>query len=116
MAERYNDLEKRQAKKDGATVIKNSGRGEVKGDAKTDSLLIDYKFCAGKSYSLGIEGFTKHYKDATRQDKQGVLVAVFRSYQDRAIAMVDWDYLQQLEIIKKEFEAEYGPLGEGYFK
>lgn len=107
--ERVNDIERQQAKKDGVELIKNSGRGLVKGDAKTDSLLIDYKFTDAKSYSLSLEGFAKHSKDASTTGRQAVIVAVFRSHRDRAIAMVDWDYLKELEQIRRVYEDEYGP-------
>jgi hypothetical protein len=98
----YNAAERRQARKDGVSVVKNSGRHMNKGDAKNDELLIDYKFTEGKSYSLNLEKFTKHEKDAIRIGRIGVVVAVFTTHRDRSIAMIDWDILQ--EILKEKSE------------
>lgn len=98
-----NEQEAKLAKANGAQVVKNSGRGLNKGDAKTDTLLIDYKFTDKKSFSLNIEAFRKHELDAVRVQRQPVIVAVFQEHKKRQIAMVDWSYLLELEAIAAEF-------------
>jgi hypothetical protein len=56
--------EQSEAKRDGATLQPNSGRGKFKkGDAVLEPFLIDYKEYA-KSFSVSIENWAKHSKDA----------------------------------------------------
>lgn len=93
--EDYNRLEQIQAKRDGAELVKNSGRGFRKGDARRGSLLIDYKFCSKGSYSLNFKAFDKHYMDAYREGFEGVVVAI--PEEGKKIAMIEWEYLLQLE-------------------
>lgn len=93
----YNRLEKAKALKDGASLVKNSGRGLNKGDAKTDHLLIDYKFTTKDSYSINIGDWRKHELDAFKSaDRQPVVVAIFTGHKDKSLAIVDWEFLQEL--------------------
>lgn len=92
----YNKLEAKQAKRDGAVVVANSGRGMRKGDARTDDFLIDYKFTEKASYSLGVKDYQKFkiqsYSDG---DRQPVVVVIFDQFKEE-VAMVDWQYLKDL--------------------
>ena len=94
-----NRLEAKMAKRDGGSEVKNSGRGLNKGDAKIDypcvAVLVDYKFTDGKSYSLNVEAFNKHRKDALKVAREPVVVAVFQNY-DREVAMIEWSMLKEL--------------------
>lgn len=92
-----NELEKLQARRDGATLVKNSGRGMRKGDARTNVFLIDYKFTEKGSFSLNLNKFRKHQKDAWHEAREGVIVAVFMedNQPNRTVAMVDWDWLKE---------------------
>lgn len=92
----YNKVEQKMAKRDGATAVKNSGRGERKGDARSDHLLIDYKFTSKGSFSLNLEKFKKHEKDAWREQLQVAIVVVYENYGNKRIAMVDYDWLLEI--------------------
>lgn len=97
MGEDYNKAEASKARKDGAQLVKNSGRGLNKGDAKTDHLLIDYKFTEKNSYSINIGAWRKHELDAFKSaDRQPVVVAVFTEHKDKSLAIVDWQFLLEL--------------------
>lgn len=100
----YNRAEELQAKRDGAKLVANSGRGMRKGDARLGNLLIDYKFTLSKSYSLNLEQYEKFAKQAFIEGMTPVTVAVFEGNKGRTIAMVDWDYLKELEEIKWMYE------------
>ena len=91
----YNVDEKLMARRDGATLIKNSGRGEVKGDAKKGNLLIDYKFTGAKSFALNNAEFEKLSHDAFRQGLEPAIVVVFDTTKRRVI--MDWGYVLELQ-------------------
>lgn len=92
----FNKEEKKMAKRDHATVVKNSGRGERKGDARTDDFLIDYKFTSKDSFALNLEKFTKHEKDAWKEQRFPVIVTVFTERGNKSIAMLEWDTLKDM--------------------
>lgn len=94
----YNLLEKKQAKLDGAKLVKNSGRGMKKGDAIWHELLLDYKFTEGKSFSLNNKAFQKHLADARLDgDRIGTYVIIFQEEPfDKKYAIVDWEWLKSL--------------------
>jgi hypothetical protein len=112
----YNKAEKRQAKKDGATQVKNSGRGERKGDARTSEILIDYKFTDGKSYSVNIEKFKEFQKESWREQREAVQVAIFQNYGEKALAIIDWSVLSELyeliEVLEEETDNLYKAIYE----
>lgn len=92
----YNELEKRLAKKDGAELVKNSGRGQRKGDARRGEMLIDYKFTEASSFAINAKAFAKHEKDAWTEGYEPVIVSVFENHSSRTLAIVDWSYLKRL--------------------
>lgn len=98
-----NALEKKRAKKDGAKVVKNSGRGIAKGDASTDTFLIDYKFTEKISFSINIEKWRKHELDAYKSNKEPVIVVIYEQNK-RALAILDWELLKELEDVHNENE------------
>lgn len=57
--------EREEAKRDGATLVPNSGRskGTAKGDATLDHWLIDYKEYS-KSYGVSVSNWSKLSSDA----------------------------------------------------
>ncbi len=87
--------EKREAKLDGAKLVKNSGRGEKKGDAIwDDDWLVDYKHNA-KSFTLKKENWDKHSKDAWNDGHYDPLIKVV--WEDgSAVAVIDWDAFTDL--------------------
>lgn len=91
----YNREEELMARRDKADLVKNSGRGERKGDAKRNNLLIDYKFTEKASFAVNKDAFNKHAIDAFAEGKEPVIVVVFDRVNRRAI--VDWQYLMEIE-------------------
>jgi hypothetical protein len=90
-----NHREKRQAKKDGATPVRNSGRGFRKGDATWRNYLIDYKHNA-KSFSLNLKGWQKHSIDAWNEGHKIPMIKVI--FEDKTeLAIIPWDVLEYLE-------------------
>ena len=90
----YNKLEKKQAQKDGATLVKNSGRGWEKGDAKLEGFLVDYKFNA-KSFQLTLENWRKHKNDSWSNGQRDPLIVV--CFEDGTkIGLVDYAWIEEL--------------------
>lgn len=96
----YNKLEKKQAKKDGATLVRNSGRGVEKGDAKLGQFLIDYKFNA-KSFQLGLENWKKMKKDAWGNGMRSPVISIV--FEDKTqVAIVEWEWFMELIELTKD--------------
>jgi hypothetical protein len=95
-----NYREKRQARKDGATPVPNSGRGFRKGDAVWRTYLVDYKHNA-KSFTLTSKAWAKHGRDAWNDSHKDPMIKVI--FEDGTeIAIVSWDCLVALEQIADE--------------
>ena len=92
----YNRKEELKARKDSAELVKNSGRGMRKGDARYQNFIIDYKFTEAKSFSLNVDKFKKHEKDAWKEGMEGCFVVVFDNSNEKSIALVDWDILKSI--------------------
>jgi len=91
----WNHREKRSARKDGAVIVSNSGRGFRKGDAKLDDWLIDYKHNEF-TFTLKSTAWAKHSKDAWNENQLKPLIKVI--YGDgRAVAIIDWDDFIELK-------------------
>lgn len=91
----WNRKEKRSARKDGAVVVANSGRGFKKGDALLEEeWLIDYKHNE-KTFTLKSESWSKHSRDAWNEGQYKPLIKVI--YGDgRMVAIIDWDDFLEL--------------------
>ena len=94
----YNAQEKKEAKRDGAVLVKNSGRGYEKGDAKLDvgewRFLLDYKHYE-KTFSCSRTAWAKLRNDAWNSDHRSPLIKV--QYGDGIeLAIVEWDVFTQL--------------------
>lgn len=85
--------EKRLAKMDGAKLVKNSGRGFEKGDAKLPPFLIDYKETP-KSFTLNYKAWKKHADDAWDQGHQEPLIVV--TLTETSLAIIDWEMLKPM--------------------
>ncbi len=96
MAQNINRREELQARKDGAKLVKNSGRGMNKGDATIGDYMIDYKFTEAASYSLNLKKFHALEKQAWREGKTAITVAVFDANRGKSGAIVDWETLKEL--------------------
>jgi hypothetical protein len=105
----FNALEIRKARNDGAEIVKNSGRGQRKGDARLYNLLIDYKFTEASSFSVNLKSWEKHAQDAWGEGYEPVIVPVFESHRGKSLAIVDWEFLKGLVTdLQQYMEDEHG--------
>lgn len=90
----YNKMEKKEAKRDGAKLVKNSGRGEYsKGDAVLGDYLVDYKFHgASKSFTINATKLRKHKSDANKAGKIPVFCIKFSEHEK--LAIIEWETFQ----------------------
>jgi hypothetical protein len=90
--------ERREAKLDGATLVKNSGRGEAKGDAKLTlgpfNFLLDYKHYQ-KTFSLTQKAWHKLRKDAWNSSHRDPLIKLVWD-DGTAVAVVEWDLFEEI--------------------
>ena len=93
----FNDEERRQAKRDGAVLVKNSGRGQRKGDAIMGNLMIDYKFTGKNSYTINRAKLNDFRRQAWTEDKDPVTVVIFTDGKQEEYAICDWQYLMDLK-------------------
>lgn len=88
--------ERREAKRDGAVPVKNSGRGFKKGDAVQDGeWLVDYKHNE-LSFTLKSTAWAKHSKDAWNDGQFKPLIKVIFG-DGRMVAILDWDDFVELK-------------------
>lgn len=92
-----NKREKREAKRDGAQLVKNSGRGFQKGDAKTDRFLIDYKFNE-KSFSLTLKNWIKLQQQAWKEGQRLPIISVVFDERTK-LAIVPWEIIEETGIL-----------------
>lgn len=104
----YNRNEQKQAKNDNAKPVKNSGRGVRKGDALRGFLMVDYKFTESNSFSINIDAWKKLNQQAYAEGYEPTIVVVFENHNDRELAIVDWQYLKDLEDKVEDFENGLG--------
>lgn len=92
----YNKREAAEAKRIGAKIHKNSGRGMVKGDMSNDDFVIDAKF-AKKTFTISRDVWGKICTDALRQDsgKSPMLLLIVGEPPIR-LAVVEYDVLEDL--------------------
>lgn len=92
-----NRLEQLQAKRDGAILVPNSGRGQLrKGDARMGDFLIDYKFTEKGSYSVNYKNMRKFAHQAWREGLEPVVVTVFVDNNGETYATLSWEILKGL--------------------
>lgn len=88
--------ERREAKRDGAVPVKNSGRGFKKGDSVQDGeWLVDYKHNEF-TFTLKATAWAKHSKDAWNDGHYKPLIKVIFG-DGRMVAIVDWDDFLELK-------------------
>lgn len=92
--------EKAEAKRDGARLVSNSGRGYHKGDALMEEFMIDYKHNA-KSFTLTRKAWKKLLKDAWGEDRRSPCVKV--CYEDGTkVAIIEWEWFIDYLRLRKE--------------
>ncbi len=90
--------EKREAARDNAKPVKNSGRGFKKGDAVLeDEWLIDYKHNEF-TFTLKSSAWSKHSRDAWNDGHYKPLIKVIFG-DGRMVAIMDWDDFLELKRI-----------------
>lgn len=94
--------ERSEARRDGATLQKNSGRGQYsKGDARWRFFLLDYKEYA-KSFSVTIKEWAKTCRDAATASKGGeeyypaIKVVLGDDRGKVRLAVIEWAMLEEL--------------------
>lgn len=98
--------EKSEAKRDGARMQKNSGRGKYqKGDAKWYNFLVDYKECK-TSFSINKEVWSKICTDTFKVDRNmnPVLKIIIGEDSKTRLALIEWSMLEDLMDRLKKYE------------
>ena len=96
----YNKREKAEAKRMGATLHKNSGRGRVrKGDGTWRGFLIDWKF-ARKSFTLNKDVWAKVVTDTLMSDREKnpcLIIVLGEGSQTVRLAIIEQEVLEELD-------------------
>lgn len=95
-----------EAKRDGARLQKNSGRGKYqKGDAVLDQFVVDYKE-AGRSFTLNMSVWAKICTDAMTEgaDKYPILKLILGTKRRVRIAILEWDAFMELKRKADEYD------------
>jgi len=91
--------ERSEAKRDGAKLQKNSGRGKIqKGDAQTKSFVVDYKEYE-KSISISQSIWAKICTDTFKvsRDKYPVLKIILGKDNSKTrLAVIEWTLFEQM--------------------
>jgi hypothetical protein len=91
--------ERSEAKRDGAKLQKNSGRGQYqKGDARWKNYVVDYKEY-GKSISINKEMWGKVCTDTFKVSRElhPALKLILGDSSKIRLAVIEWDRLEELE-------------------
>lgn len=103
--------ESSEAKRDGARLQKNSGRGaHKKADAIQDDLSVDYKEHS-KSFSINRKGWAKVCTDAAKNgaDYVPVLKIILGEGMRRIrLAIIGWDYFMYLKDVEQRYNEMTG--------
>lgn len=107
----YNKQEKVEAKRDGAVLVKNSGRGDEKGDAKLDvgdwRFLVDYKHY-DNTFSVSKTAWKKLKLDAWNSKHRSPLIKLVYNDTNTELAIIEWEIfkamLEELEEYRKQEE------------
>ena len=95
----YNRREKAEAKKMGANLHKNSGRGMKKADGSTETFVIDWKF-AKKSFTLNKDVWAKVVTDTLMSDREKnpcLIIVLGEGSQTVRLAIVEQEVLEELD-------------------
>jgi hypothetical protein len=87
--------EKSEGKRIGAKLIKNSGRGQKKGDASWHNFIVDFKE-VGKSFTLNKDVWAKATTDALKSNKDPAIVIVLGETSKTRLAVIELSLLEQM--------------------
>lgn len=88
--------ERSEAKRLGAKLGKNSGRGQTKGDAFWNNFTIDFKE-VGKSFTINKDVWAKATTDAIKNKNDPAIVVVLGSEGSKTrLAVIELSILEQL--------------------
>lgn len=89
--------EKQEAKRMGARLGKNSGRGMIKGDAFWKHFTVDFKE-ASKSFTLNKDVWSKAVTDALKNRNDPMIVVVLGEGQQTVrLAIMELELVEQWE-------------------
>jgi outer membrane phospholipase A len=93
----HNKIEQAEAKRMGARVHKNSGRGSIqKGDASWKNFCVDFKHVS-KSFTINSEVWAKVTTDAIKNHKDPmILIVLGEGTQKVRLAIIELELLEQL--------------------
>lgn len=95
----YNKREKAEAKRMGAKLNKNSGRGMRKGDGTWRNFLVDWKF-ANKSFTLNKDVWSKVVTDTLKSDREknpALIIVLGEGNQTVRLAIIEQEVLEELD-------------------
>ena len=95
----YNKKEKAEAKRMGAKLNKNSGRGMRKGDGTWRNFLVDWKF-ANKSFTLNKDVWAKVVTDTLKSDREknpALIIVLGEGNQTVRLAIIEQEVLEELD-------------------
>ncbi len=95
----YNKKEKADAKRMGAKLNKNSGRGMKKGDGTWHNFLVDWKF-AKKSFTLNKDVWAKVVTDTLKSDREknpALIIVLGEGNQTVRLAIIEQEVLEELD-------------------
>lgn len=91
--------EKGEAKRDGAKLQKNSGRGKIqKGDARMGNFVVDYKEYS-KSISISEEIWAKICTDTFKVDRSAyplLKLILGEGNRKTRLAVIEWELFEQM--------------------
>jgi hypothetical protein len=87
--------ERSESKRINAKQIKNSGRGQVKGDASWHNFVIDFKE-VGRSFTLNKDVWAKAVTDALKSNADPAIVVVLGETQKTRLAVIELSLLEQI--------------------
>lgn len=90
----YNKMERQEAKRDGIAAVKNSGRGYLKGDARSGKFVVDYKFNAS-SFTLNLKNWIKLSKDAWVQGQKLPLICI-KFGDGTKVGIIPWELVEEI--------------------
>lgn len=98
----FNKIEQQEAKRDGATPVKNSGRGTRKGDAIMEDFIVDYKF-SEKSFTLSTAVWAKLNSDAFQNGRRTPTLKVVLNNDSKPLRLyvIDENTMNELRSLRK---------------